>query len=120
MGLTRALVGGGVFLATAIGLAFNSEAQPPQGRYTATVIDDPSGQPAKSNTATLLFRPCGRGCTHVSAPGGDVELHLKGNIWTGSAQSLNGETCTHTVDAHLVWIHECTGPEIRAQLTMSG
>lgn len=120
MGLTRWLLGGGVFLAAAVGLAFHAEAEPPLGLYTATVIGDSSDQPPETDKATLLFSPCGRGCTHILSRTGEVELHLKGGTWTGSAQSLDGETCTHTVDAHLVWTHACTGPEIRAQLTKSG
>jgi hypothetical protein len=119
MGAARGLAAGTTFVAVAVGLAFNAAAEAPIGRYTATVIDDSSELTPSVNTETLRFDPCGRGCTHVISSGGEFELHQQDNGWTGTAQSLDGETCTHTVDAHLVWTHTCTGPTVRAQLTKS-
>ena len=120
MGAARGLMAGTAFVAAAVGLAFHAAAEAPVGRYVATVIDDSPGQAMADTTATLRFASCGTGCTHVTAPGGDFDLHLQGNSWTGTASSLDGETCTHTVDAHLVWTHSCAGPAVRAQLTKSG
>lgn len=120
MGAARGLAAGTVFVAAAVGLAFHAAAEAPVGRYTATVIDDSSGQLEPGKKSTLVFRPCGPDCVHVLAPGGAFELHLQGNAWTGEAHTSHGLTCTHSVDASLVWTHSCTGPVVRAQLTKSG
>ncbi|WIM86431.1 hypothetical protein PT015_16160 [Candidatus Mycobacterium wuenschmannii] len=121
MGAARGLAAGAAFVAVAVGLAFHAAAEPPLGRYTATVIDDSSGLTTPTDaTETLQFNRCGAGCAHVASTGGEFELHQQDNGWAGTSQSLDGETCTHTVDAHLVWTHTCTGPTVRAQLTKSG
>ncbi|WP_293004285.1 hypothetical protein [Mycobacterium sp.] len=120
MGAARGLAAGTAFVAAAVGLAFHAAAEAPVGRYTATVIGDSADQESSEKAATLRFTSCGSGCTHVLSPGGEFDLHLQGNTWTGTANSLDGETCTHTVDAHLVWTHACAGPVVRAQLTKSG
>jgi hypothetical protein len=117
MGVARGLAAGGAFVAVAVGLAFHAAAEAPVGRYTATVIDDSSRLTPSHTTETLRFDPCGQGCTHVISSAGEFELRQQGHGWSGTAQSLDGETCTHTVDAHLVWTHTCTGPTVRAQLT---
>jgi hypothetical protein len=120
MGAARGLAAGTAFVAVAVGLAFHAAAEPPVGRYTATVIDEASGQELPGQTTILVFNPCGSGCTRVLSPTGTFDLHLQDSAWSGDAQSADGQTCTHTVNARLVWTHSCTGPAIRAQLTKSG
>jgi hypothetical protein len=120
MGAARGLAAGTAFVAVAVGLAFHAAAEAPVGRYTATVIDDASGQEVPGQTTTLVFNSCGSGCTHVLSPAGTFDLHLQDSTWSGDAQTPNGQTCTHTVSARLIWTHSCAGPAIRAQLTKSG
>ena len=119
MGAARGLAGGTVFVAAAVGLAFHAAAEPPVGRYTATVIDA-SGREIPAKTTTLVFHPCGSGCTSVLSPGGTFELHLRGTTWSGDDQTASGQTCADTLSARLVWTRTCAGPVIRAQLTKSG
>jgi hypothetical protein len=120
MGAGRGLAAGTAFVAVAVGLAFHAAAEPPVGRYTATVIDEASGQEVPGKTTTLVFNPCGSGCTRVSSPTGTFELHLQDSVWSGDNHMADGETCTHTVNARLIWTHSCTGPAVRAQLKKSG
>jgi hypothetical protein len=120
MGAARGLVAGTVFVAAAVGIAFHAAAEPPHGRYTATLIDDASGREVPGNTTTLVFNPCGSGCIRVLSPQGTFDLHLQDSVWSGDAQTADGQACTHTVNARLIWTHSCTGPAIRAQLTKSG
>ena len=120
MGAARGLAGGTAFVAAAVGLAFHAAAEPPVGRYTATVIDAASGQELPGQTSTLVFSPCGSGCTRVLSPTGTFELHLQDSVWSGAAHTAGGPTCTNTVNSRLLWTHSCTGPAIRAQLTKSG
>lgn len=120
MGVARGLAAGGVFTAAAVGLAFHAAAEPPTGRYTAMAIDEATGLEVPGMTSTLTFSGCGPDCTHVLSPTGPFDLHLRDGAWTGTAQSLNGKTCTHTVDARLVWTHSCAGTTAHSQLKKSG
>ena len=120
MRAARGLAGGTVFVAAAVGLAFHAAAEPPVGRYTATVIDA-SGHEIPAKTTTLVFHPCGSGCTSVLSPDGKFELHLQGgSTWSGDDRTAGGQTCADTLSARLVWTRTCAGPAIRAQLTKSG
>lgn len=120
MGVARGLAAGGAFTAVAVGLAFHAAAEPPIGRYTATVIDDSSGLELPGQTTTLTFKACGPDCAHVLSPAGTFDLHLQDGSWTGKAQTRDGQSCTDTVDAKLVWTQSCAGPAVRAQLKKSG
>ncbi len=120
MGAARGLAAGTAFVGAAVGLAFHAATEPPIGRYTATMLDAASGQEVPGQTSTLVFSPCGSGCTRVLSPSGTFELHLRDSVWSGDAQAAGGRTCTNTVNAKLVWTHSCAGPAIRAQLTKSG
>jgi hypothetical protein len=120
MGAARGLAGGTAFVAAAVGLAFHAAAEPPVGRYTATVIDQASGQEVPGQTTTLVFNPCGSDCTRVLSPTGTFELHLQDSVWRSDAHTAGGQICTNTVNARLLWTHSCTGPTVRAQLTKSG
>jgi hypothetical protein len=120
MGAARGLAAGTAFVAVAVGLAFHAAAEAPVGRYTATVIDDSSGLTPSHTTETLRFDPCGQGCTRVLSAEGTFELHLQDSMWSGEAQTTDGQTCRHKVNARLIWTHSCAGPAVRAQLTKSG
>jgi hypothetical protein len=124
MGVARGLAAGGAFTAVAVGLAFHAAAEPPIGRYTATMIDDSSGREVPGETSTLTFKACGPECTHVLGPAGAFDLRLQDGAWTGKTTTADGQSCTATVDAKLVWSQSCTGsavgPAVRAQLRKSG
>lgn len=120
MGVLRACAVGTAFVVASVGLAYHAAAEPPMGRYTATVIDEASGQLLPDRTTTLVFQGCGSGCTHVVSPIEEFELRQQETVWAGSALTAKGEACTHSLDARLVWTRACTGPAERAQLTKSG
>lgn len=115
MGAVKAIAGGVAFVAVAAGLAFHGAAEPPIGRYTATAIDALSGRELPGEFTTLVFNPCGSGCTHLVSAEGEFDLHLRDNMW----KTADGEACSHNVNARLIWTHSCTGPAVRAQLTKS-
>ena len=120
MGVARGLAAGGVFTAAAVGLALHAAAEPPIGRYTAMAIDDATGLEVPGMTSTLTFKACGPDCTHVLSPTGTFDLRLQDGAWTGTAKSLDGRTCTDSVDAKLVWTQSCAGTATHAQLKKSG
>jgi hypothetical protein len=67
-----------------VGRASPASAEPLDGVYTRTIIDDGPGGSSSGKTSKVTFTPCGPDCIHWDLQGGDgvgFDLHLEGTKW---------------------------------------
>jgi hypothetical protein len=117
----RGLVAGVALAGASVGLAGPASAEPLNGTYTATPVADPNGMAAIYPSTTYNFTPCGADCTRLdigTAGGTVVDLHLQGNVWTGTWVSESGISCKESVNADAVSTsRNCDGLLLNHQLT---
>jgi hypothetical protein len=78
------VVAGCALVGSGVGWASPASADPLDGVYTRTIIDDGAGGSGSGRTSKVTFTPCGPDCTHWDLQGGNgagFDMHLQGDKW---------------------------------------